>query len=72
VRWLSDDEDFSAVRELGAIGPFVSQDIAILGKIMQGVRNNQRKRVVFAREQELKIRHFYSLWQRATGLDAKA
>jgi hypothetical protein len=44
VRWLSDDEDFTAVRELGAIGPFVSQDIAILGKITQGIRNNQRSR----------------------------
>lgn len=70
TRWLSEGEDFSVVPELGALGPFVSQDIANLGQIMQGVRNNQRRRVVFAREQELKIRHFYSLWQRATGLDA--
>jgi len=71
VRWLKEDEDFTGFPELGMLGPFVSQDIANLGQIMKGLRNNPRKEVVFAKDQELKIRHFYSLWQKATGLTAE-
>jgi phenylpropionate dioxygenase-like ring-hydroxylating dioxygenase large terminal subunit len=70
VRWLSSSEDFTAVPELGSLGAFVSQDIANLSQITKGLRNNQRGKVVFAKDQELKIRHFYALWQQAMGLSA--
>lgn len=68
LRWLKENEDFTAVEELGTLGAFVSQDIANMGEIMKGLRNNQRGQVVFAMNQEIKIRHFYSIWQRVMDL----
>lgn len=68
VKLLSDDDDFTAAPELSFFGTFFSQDIANMSSIQRGVRNNQQKRTIFARTQELKIRHFYSIWQEQTGL----
>ena len=67
---LSEEEDFTAIKHLGTFGAFLSQDIANMGEIMKGLRNNQRGVVNFARTQELKIRHFYSIYEKALGLSA--
>ncbi len=69
MRLLETDQDFTAAPELAFFGPFLSQDIVNMNAIQRGVRNNQLKRTMFARKQELKIRHFYSLWQELTGIE---
>jgi phenylpropionate dioxygenase-like ring-hydroxylating dioxygenase large terminal subunit len=69
VHRLKDDEDFSAAPELGFLGMLFSQDISNLQEITRGMRNIQRKAVFFATHLELKIRHFYSKWQKKMGLE---
>lgn len=71
IRWLTDDEDFTALPELGSFGSFLSQDIANMGGIAGGLHSNQRGYVNFAASFELKIRHFYSLYEKWMGLSAE-
>ena len=70
IQWLGEDEDFTAVKGLGAFGSFISQDITNMNCIMRGLRNNRRGVVNFARHQELKLRHFYALYEQRLGLSA--
>ncbi|HKT74044.1 MAG TPA: aromatic ring-hydroxylating dioxygenase subunit alpha [Steroidobacteraceae bacterium] len=68
--WLSEDQEFATVEELGSFGAFVSQDSDNLRGIMKGLRNSRTGIVNFARNYESKIRHFYSLYEEAMGLSA--
>lgn len=72
IRWLTEEEDFTAAPELGFFGPFFSQDCANMNSIQKGIRNNQRGKIILAQKQELKIRHFFTLWQKATGIGMPA
>ena len=71
-RWVEDHESFMAVPELGFMAPVLNQDTENLSTIMTGLRNNQRKKVVFAAHHELKIRHFYHLYQQVMELENPA
>jgi hypothetical protein len=62
VHWLDDDEDWLAAPELGSLGHVFQQDMLNLEHMHRGLRNNTRKKVFLGRYQELKIRHFYSLY----------
>lgn len=70
LRWIDEGDDYTALQELGTFGAFLSQDIANMDEIMKGLRNNRTGIVNFAREQELKIRHFYAIYERTLGLSA--
>ena len=69
--WIPEGEDFTYIKELGWLGSFLSQDIANMHSAMKGLRNNQAGVVNFASVQESKISHFYSVYERLTGLSAK-
>lgn len=68
--WVPDGKDFTSIEELGALGPFLSQDIGIMDRVMKGIRNNQNGYVNFGRYHESKIRHFYSVYEHKLGLSA--
>lgn len=68
MRRVAEEDSFMSVPELGFMAPVLNQDTENLSTIMTGLRNNQRKKVVFARHHELKIRHFYHLYQKAMEL----
>jgi phenylpropionate dioxygenase-like ring-hydroxylating dioxygenase large terminal subunit len=71
ITWIPEGEDFTAIEHLGMLGSFLSQDIAIMDGVAKGLRNNQHGVVNFARNQESKIRHFYSLYEQTMGLSAQ-
>jgi phenylpropionate dioxygenase-like ring-hydroxylating dioxygenase large terminal subunit len=62
VHWLSDDENWLAAPELGLLANVFQQDMINLENMHRGLRNNQRKKTILGRYQELKIRHFYSIY----------
>jgi len=64
VHWLAEDEDWLAAPELGPLGHVFQQDMINLESMQRGLRSSQRKKVVLGRYQELKIRHFYSIYRR--------
>ena len=68
--WLDENQEFVEVAKLGSFGSFISQDSSNLGSIMSGLRSSQTKIVNFARKHEGKIRHFYSVYEKAIGLSA--
>lgn len=68
--WLTEDQEFTTLTELGSFGAFIAQDSGNLRGIMKGLRNSQTGIVNFAREYESKIRHFYALYEQAMGLSA--
>jgi phenylpropionate dioxygenase-like ring-hydroxylating dioxygenase large terminal subunit len=63
VHWLSDDENWLAAPELGLLANVFQQDMINLESMHRGLRNNQRKKTILGRYQELKIRHFYSIYR---------
>lgn len=67
---LGEDEDWTSIESLGAFGAFVSQDSGNLYGVMQGMRSNQRGFINLARKYEMKLRHFYSVYEEATGLSS--
>lgn len=67
VKVIGEHEDFSIAPEMGFMAPFLNQDISNLSQLTKGMRNNQRNKVIFARNHELQIRHFYSLYQEIMG-----
>lgn len=71
-RWLREDQTFMDAPELGVIAPVLNQDTANLMNIMTGIRNLKRGKMVFAKHHELKLRHFYMLYQKAMGLEVCA
>jgi phenylpropionate dioxygenase-like ring-hydroxylating dioxygenase large terminal subunit len=67
VHWLSDDEDWTFAPELGFLTRVFNQDTFNLGKVQKGLHTSRARHVTFARYQELKIRHFHTLLEQATG-----
>jgi phenylpropionate dioxygenase-like ring-hydroxylating dioxygenase large terminal subunit len=70
IKELAVDELFTKVPEMGFLAAFLNQDVSNLSQIMKGLRTNPRKKVMFGREHELQIRHFYSIYTRMMGFDA--
>lgn len=70
IIWLTEGQDFTAIKELGSFGSFLSQDVANMGTITRGLRNNRAGHVNFASWHELKLRHFYAVYEKMTGLSA--
>ena len=68
--WLSEDQEFTELEELGSFGAFIAQDSGNLRGIMKGLQNSQSGIVNLARNYESKIRHFYALYEEAMGLSA--
>ncbi|WP_128639645.1 aromatic ring-hydroxylating oxygenase subunit alpha [Rhodococcus opacus] len=73
---VPDGDDFTSVPGLdnvGAfnLGSFLSQDIAIMNGMMTGIRNNQIGYVNLGRKHDVKIRHFYHLYEKSLGLSAE-
>lgn len=68
IHWLGDDENWLAAPELGLLANVFQQDMINLERLHTGLKNNQRRTVVFGRYQELKIRHFYSIYARDMNL----
>jgi len=68
---LGEDEEFSSVKALGTFGTFISQDSDNMNSIIQGLRNSQIGYVNLAHKYEGKIRHFYSVYEKAMGLSAE-
>jgi phenylpropionate dioxygenase-like ring-hydroxylating dioxygenase large terminal subunit len=62
LRWLGDDENWLAATELGLLANVFQQDMINLENMHRGLRSSQRKKTVLGRYQELKIRHFYSIY----------
>lgn len=72
---VPDGEDFTSVPGLDGFAPFdfgafLSQDIAVVGGMTRGLRNNQHRFVNLARKHDLKIRHFYAVYEKLLGLSA--
>jgi phenylpropionate dioxygenase-like ring-hydroxylating dioxygenase large terminal subunit len=63
-RVLADDEPFSAVAELGNLGPIFDQDEANLRAMQRGMQTTTRTGLVFSDYQESRIRHFHALLDR--------
>lgn len=70
-RILQEDEDFTSAPEMGFMAPFLTQDVSNLSQIMMGMRSNKKDKVIFARDYELQIRHFYSIYKSVMGFDAE-
>lgn len=68
--WLTEEQEFGAYEPLGSFGAFISQDSGNLGGVMKGLRNSQTGIVNFARNYEMKIRHFYAVYERAMSLSS--
>jgi phenylpropionate dioxygenase-like ring-hydroxylating dioxygenase large terminal subunit len=62
LHWLGDDESWLAATELGLLANVFQQDMINLENLHRGLRSSQRKMTVLGRYQELKIRHFYSIY----------
>jgi phenylpropionate dioxygenase-like ring-hydroxylating dioxygenase large terminal subunit len=63
VHWLDEEQPWLEAPELGMLGHVFQQDTFNIKRLQAGVRNNQRRRVMFSRYQELKIRHWYELYR---------
>lgn len=61
MHWLADDEPWTHAPELGALGDVFEQDMANLPFVQRGLRASANNRVIFARYQESRIRHFHDL-----------
>ncbi len=68
---LSEEEEYSSIKELAYFGAFISQDSDNMNSIVEGLRANQRGFVNFAHKYEGKIRHFYSRYEREMGFSAE-
>jgi phenylpropionate dioxygenase-like ring-hydroxylating dioxygenase large terminal subunit len=60
-RVLAADEPFSAVSELGNLGPIFDQDEVNLRVMQRGMQTTTRTGLVFSDYQESRIRHFHQL-----------
>jgi hypothetical protein len=63
LHWLGDDENWLAAPELGLLANVFQQDMINLENMHRGLRTSPRDRTVLGRYQELKIRHFYSIYR---------
>ncbi len=67
---LSEEEEYSSIKELAYFGAFIAQDSDNMNSIMDGLRANQLGYVNLAHKYEGKIRHFYKRYQEEMGLSA--
>ena len=58
-RWLSDDETWSDMPELGKLGEVLDQDISNLERIQKGLKTSAKPGVILGSYQESRIRHFH-------------
>lgn len=58
---LSDDEDFTAAAELGALGPGFNQDLDNLPRVQRGLNSTVRSQLFLSRYQESRIKHFHKV-----------
>jgi nitrite reductase/ring-hydroxylating ferredoxin subunit len=72
VHRLAEGDSWFEAPEILTLANVLEQDTHNLTNLQRGVANNPRKRVVFSRHQELKIRHWYDLYQRWMGLGTSA
>jgi phenylpropionate dioxygenase-like ring-hydroxylating dioxygenase large terminal subunit len=63
LHWLGDDENWLAAPELGLLANVFQQDMINLENMHRGLRTSPSGRTVLGRYQELKIRHFYSIYR---------
>jgi nitrite reductase/ring-hydroxylating ferredoxin subunit len=57
LRWLSDAETFSDVKELSYYGPVLDQDAVMMPRVQRGLRASRKGRVTLSNYQEIRIRH---------------
>jgi nitrite reductase/ring-hydroxylating ferredoxin subunit len=60
TRHLGDDESWTDVPELGALGKVFNQDTARFSRIQRGLRASVRPSLTLSRYQESRIRHFHA------------
>lgn len=56
---LTDEQAWSSVPELDALGPIFDQDMANLPFVQEGLKASRSKKVILANYQESRIRHFH-------------
>ncbi len=63
IHWLSDDEDWTAVTELGMLGRVFNQDVYNVSQVQLGLEAMAgiKPGVTFADYQETKPRHFHAM-----------
>jgi len=59
IRWLGEDEPWSAAAELGSAAMVADQDTDNLKRIQRGLRATKKPGATLARYQESRIRHFH-------------
>lgn len=64
VHWLAEDEDWTNAPELGLLARVFNQDTFNLQRLQAGLSSTRKAGVTLGRYQEMKIRHFYDLYQR--------
>jgi phenylpropionate dioxygenase-like ring-hydroxylating dioxygenase large terminal subunit len=72
ARWLTDEETFVDVPELGVFGEVLDQDLATLPAIQRGVRASRQRAVRLSRYQESRIRHFHDTLERYLAVNPSA
>uniref|UniRef100_UPI0034E1DF1D aromatic ring-hydroxylating oxygenase subunit alpha n=1 Tax=Mycobacterium sp. OAE908 TaxID=2817899 RepID=UPI0034E1DF1D len=65
IHWLSEDEDWTAAPELGALAEIFNQDTANIPQIQRGLKSlahgKPTKGITLANYQDVRIRHFHKL-----------
>lgn len=61
VHWLSEDESFTAAKELGGLAEVFDQDLANLERIQVGLQSTSKPGVTLANYQEVRIRHYHQI-----------
>ncbi|GGN61674.1 (2Fe-2S)-binding protein [Novosphingobium indicum] len=64
IRWLSDDETFADVAELGGLGAVFDQDYENLERVQKGLHMTHKPGVTLANYQEIRIRHYHAIIDR--------
>lgn len=68
VHWLAEDEDWTNAPELGLLARVFNQDTYNLTRLQQGLDSTRKKGLTLSGYQEMKIRHFYSLYNKFLGV----
>ncbi|HVW32439.1 MAG TPA: aromatic ring-hydroxylating dioxygenase subunit alpha [Acidimicrobiia bacterium] len=61
VRFVNDDELYSAVQELSWVGPLFDQDMENLRRFQQGMKTLPKPGLIMSSYQESRIRHYHHL-----------
>jgi len=60
IRWLSADEPFASIPDLGLLGPVFDQDCENLPHVQLGLKASRKPGITLSRYQESRIRHFHN------------